>query len=106
MREVVVHVVPVSRQSEDETTDDPLMCMKGTKGKTGEMSGNALRAVKQVVQKEDQEWCPWRRYGGAGSTGCARKRAKTGGQKGRVEPPKEPAKAERKKSRSGKNAER
>ena len=33
MREVVVHVVPVSRQSEDETTDDPLMCMKGTKGK-------------------------------------------------------------------------
>ena len=58
MREVVVHVVPVSRQSEDETTDDPLMCMKGTKGKTGEMSGNALRAVKQVVQKEDQERCP------------------------------------------------
>ena len=28
------------------------------KRETGEMSGNAPRAVKQVVQKEDQEWCP------------------------------------------------
>ena len=55
MREVVVHVVPVSRHSKDETTDDPLMCMKCTKG-----SGNAPRAVKQVVQKEDQERCPTR----------------------------------------------
>ena len=58
MREVVVHVVPVSRHSKDETTDDPLMCMKCTKGKTGEMSGNAPRAVKQVAQKEDQNGVP------------------------------------------------
>ena len=28
------------------------------KRETGEMSGNAPRAVKQVVQKEDQEWRP------------------------------------------------
>ena len=28
------------------------------KRETGEVSGNAPRAVKQVVQKEDQERCP------------------------------------------------
>ena len=33
MREVVVHVVPVSHHSKDETIDGPLMCMKCTKGK-------------------------------------------------------------------------
>ena len=68
------------------------------KRETGEMSGNAPRAVKQVVQKEDQEWCP---TGDATeepvAQGAPGRGRRLGGQKGRVEPPKEPAKAERQK---------
>ena len=51
MREAVVHAVPVSRHPNDETIDGPQMCRKCTKRETGEMSGNAPRAVNQAVQK-------------------------------------------------------
>ena len=72
------------------------------KRETGEMSGNAPRAVKQAVQKEGQEWRP---TGDAtdepAPQGAPGRGRRLGGSKqeggGRAEPPK------KRRKRSGKN---
>ena len=68
------------------------------KRETGEMSGNAPRAVKQVVQKEDQEWRP---TGDATeepvAQGAPGRGRRLGGRKEEQSPPKN------RRKRSGKN---
>ena len=67
------------------------------KRETGEMSGNAPRAVKQAVQKEGQEWRPTGDATDEPAPQGAPGRGRRLGGSGRAEPPKN------RRKRSGKN---